>query len=89
MSRNLAVSHNHAMWTGVDIRAQLGGRGRSTAVMAVVLALAAGGIAYATIPESGGGTHTSYSQAQGTTGLANLGENLFDAGFPPEVTLSH
>jgi hypothetical protein len=76
------------MWTGVNIRSQLGGRGHSTAVTAVVLALAAGGVAYATIPDSGGATHTSYSQAQGTSGLQIEG-NLFDAGFPPEVTLSH
>jgi hypothetical protein len=88
MSRNLAISPNRVMWTGVDIRPQHGGRGRSTAVIAVVLAVAAGGVAYATITDSGGKTHTSYSQAQGTTGLQIEG-NLFDRDFPREVTLSH
>jgi hypothetical protein len=73
------------MWTGVDVTLERGARGRSIAVIAVVLALAAGGITYATIPDSGGATHASYSQAQGTTHL--LQGNLFEASFPSEVTL--
>jgi hypothetical protein len=82
---NLAISGNRVIWTGVDVRPGRGARGRSSAVIAVVLALAAGGIAYATIPDSGGATHHSYSQAQGATHLQVRG-NLFEASFPSEVT---
>jgi hypothetical protein len=85
---NLAISRNRVMWTGVDVTLERGARGRSIAVIAVVLAIAAGGITYATIPDSGGATHAGYSQGQGTTHLQVQG-NLFEASFPSEVTLSH
>jgi hypothetical protein len=42
------------------------GRVRLVILVAIVIALSVGGIAYASIPDSSGVVHTCYSQAQGT-----------------------